>query len=102
MTKQILVATIPAAEGKASELEAALQVLVAAAEEEEGLEVYAVAVDDTSSVFHFFEVYENAEALAAHGRGDRMKSSMRALGGLLGAAPKVTQLRPVAAKGVAF
>ena len=70
MTKISLTAKLTAAEGKADELREALVALVAAGESEPGLEVYSVhGSPDDASVFTFFELYADEEALAVHGKG---------------------------------
>ena len=102
MSKLALHAILTAAEGKAAELEAAVTQLVAASEEEAGLEVYAAAVDSNNpNLIHFFEIYADEAALGVHGSGDGMKAAMGAVGGLLDGAPVITMLRPFAGKGVA-
>ena len=101
MSKISLIAKLTAAEGKAGELDAALREVVVAAEEEEGLEIYSVHADKAdSNVFYFFELYRDQDALDVHGRGDRMKPAMKALGSMLAGRPEVTMLDPVVAKGL--
>ncbi|MEZ5379098.1 MAG: putative quinol monooxygenase [Acidimicrobiales bacterium] len=101
MSKITLIAKLTAAEGKAEELEAAFANLIAAADEEPGLEVYSVHADRSEpGVYYFFEMYTDADALAVHGKGDGMKAAMGALGGLLGARPEITKLEAVVAKGL--
>jgi quinol monooxygenase YgiN len=103
MSKVSIFATLTAADGKADELKVALHNVIAAAEEEGGLEVYAV-FEDTGSpgVFHFFELYESGDALGVHGQGDGMKAAIGAFGGLLASAPTIAVAHPVAAKGLAL
>ncbi len=101
MSKISLIAKLTAAEGKADALEAALADLIAAAEEEAGLEVYSAHADRAEpGVYYFFEVYADADAMAVHGKGDAMKQAMGALGALLGGRPEVTKLEPLVAKGL--
>ncbi len=103
MSKISLIAKLTAADGKGPELEAALASLIAAAEEEAGLEVYSAHADRANpGVYYFFEMYADGDALAIHGKGDAMKSAMGALGGLLGGRPEVTLLEPVVAKGLSL
>ena len=100
-SKISLIAKLTVAEGKADELKSALADLIAAADEEAGLEVYSAHQDaNDPSIFYFFEVYEGQDALAVHGKGDKMKAGMRALGGMLAGAPEVTMMTPVVAKGL--
>lgn len=101
MSKISLIAKLTAADGKADEMEAALRNLIAAAEEEQGLEIYSAHRDNAdSNVFYFFELYTGQDAMDVHGKGDGMKAAMGALGGLLGGRPEVTMLTPVVAKGM--
>lgn len=101
MSKISLIAKLTAAEGKAAELDTALREVVVAAEEEDGLEIYSVHADKAdSNVFYFFELYRDQDALDVHGRGDRMKPAMKALGSMLAGRPEVTMLDPVVAKGL--
>ncbi len=103
MSKISLIAKLTAADGKADELEAALAQLIAAADEEAGLEVYSAHADRANpGVYYFFELYAGDDALAVHGKGDGMKAAMGALGSLLGGRPEVTKLDPVVAKGLAL
>ena len=101
MSKISLIAKLTAADGKSSELEAALANVIAAAEEEEGLEVYSAhAANDDPGVYYFFELYRDDEAKAVHGEGDAMRGAMGAFGGLLGARPEIITMTPIAAKGL--
>lgn len=101
MSKISLIAKLTAAEGKAAELEAVLAEVIAAAEEEAGLEIYSAHKDSAAEgVFHFFELYTDEQALAVHGKGEAMKAAMGKFGGLLGGAPEITMMTPVVAKGL--
>lgn len=103
MEKITLVAKLTVAEGKVDEAKAALADLIAAADEEPGLEVYACSQDQNDEqIFWFFEVYSNGDALAVHGKGDAMKPAMGALGGVLAGRPEITLMNPIVAKGLDF
>ncbi|NNE10739.1 MAG: antibiotic biosynthesis monooxygenase [Ilumatobacter sp.] len=99
MSKISLIAKLTAADGRADELAAALASVVEAADEEDGLEVYSAHRADDGT-FYFFELYRDADALAVHGRGERMRAAMGALGGLLGGRPEIIQMTPLVAKGL--
>ncbi|HEY5662869.1 MAG TPA: putative quinol monooxygenase [Ilumatobacter sp.] len=100
-SKISLIAKLTAAEGKSAELEEALRGVIAAADEEHGLEVYSAhAALDTPGVYYFFELYRDAEAKAAHGKGERMRAAMGAFAGLLGGRPELIPMTPLAAKGL--
>ena len=101
MSKISVIAKLTAAEGKSGELEAALAELIAAADEEPGLEVYSVhAAADEPGVYYFFELYADDAAKAVHGKGDRMRAAMGGLGTCLAGRPEVIAMTPVAAKGL--
>ena len=101
MSKISLIAKLTAADGKADELEVALRGVIAAAAEEEGLEVYSAhAAADEPGVYYFFELYRDQAAMDVHGKGDGMRTAMGAFGGLLAGRPEITMMSPVAAKGL--
>ena len=101
MSKISLIAKLTAADGKAAELEAVLAEVVAAADEETGLEIYSAHKDTANEgVYFFFEMYTDGEALGVHGKGDGMKTAMRAIGAFMAGAPEVHKLEPVVAKGM--
>jgi quinol monooxygenase YgiN len=101
MPKIALIAKLTAAEGKADELRATLASLIDAATEEAGLEVYAAHSDGSDpDVVWFYELYAGDEALDVHGRGERMKPAMKALGSLMAGRPEVHKLSPIVAKGL--
>ncbi len=101
MSKISVIAKLTAAEGKSEDLEVALRAVIAAASEEDGLEVYgAHAVDDEPGAYYFFELYQDRAALDVHGKGDGMRAAMGAFAGLLAGRPEVTYMTPVASKGL--
>jgi quinol monooxygenase YgiN len=103
MSKISLIAKLTAAEGKSTELEDALRGVIAAAEEEAGLEVYSAhAANDEPGVYYFFELYADEAAKDVHGKGDGMRTAMGAFAGCLGARPEITLMTPVAAKGLSI
>lgn len=100
MTKLSLTATLTCQDGKTDDFEAALAALIEASEEEPGLEIYSAhRVPDTND-YVFFELYTNEDAFAVHGKGPEMRAAMKAVGALLAAAPDITMLAPVVAKGM--
>ncbi len=99
MSKHSLIAKLVCAEGRATEFEAELAILIEAANEEAGLEIYSVH-RDVDNVYWFFELYTDDDAVAAHGKGDAMRVAMATTGGFLAAPPEIHRLTPVAAKGL--
>ncbi len=103
MTKIALIAKLTIDDARGAEFEAALAQLIQTADTEDGLEVYAANRDSNdSSVYYFFELYHDADALAIHGKGDAMKAAMAALGPFLAGRPEITTMVPVAAKGLSL
>ena len=99
MSKISLIAKLPCAEGQNEGFEAALGDMIAASNEEAGLEIYSAHRGDDNN-YWFFELYTDAEAVDAHGKGDGMKAAMRAIGAFMAGAPEVHKLVPVVAKGM--
>lgn len=99
MSKVSLIAKLTCQDGKADEMEAALAGAIEAANSEAGLEIYS-AHRGEDNTYWFFELYTDGDALAVHGKGDVMKTAMKAVGGCLAGAPEVSVLAPLAAKGL--
>ncbi len=103
MTKIALIAKLSVDESLAADFEAALAQLIDTANTEEGLEIYAAHRDtNDASVYYFYELYTDADALGAHGKGDAMKAAMGALRPFMTGRAEVTTLAPVVAKGLDF
>ena len=101
MAKISLIAKLPCAEGKNAEFEAALADMIAASNEEAGLEIYSAHRADDNNYF-FFELYTDQTALEVHGKGDGMKQAMRAIGAFMAGKPEVYKMTPVVAKGLSL
>ena len=99
MAKHSLIAKLVCAEGRNAEFETELGALIEASNEEAGLEIYSVH-RDVDNVYWFFELYTDADAVAAHGTGDAMKAAMATTGGFLASPPEIHRLTPVVAKGL--
>ena len=103
MSKVALFVKLTAQPGRREDLAAALGEMFGAVEQEAGTEVYAMhaAVEDPD-VLWFYEVYTDAEAAAAHGGSDTMKSVGAQLQALLGAPPEIVMTTPVRATGISL
>ena len=99
MSKISLIAKLPCAEGQNEGFEAALADMIAASNEEAGLEIYSAHRGDDNN-YWFFELYTDEEAMAVHGKGDGMKTAMRAIGAFMAGPPEVHKMTPVVAKGM--
>ncbi len=103
MTKTAMFANLVALPDQADEVEAILRDLVASTEEEAGTEVYVMTRDpNRSDAFWFFELYTDEAALGAHAAGSGMAAALVGLDGKLAEAPMLTQVEPLAAKGLAL
>ena len=93
-------AEVIAQPGKRDDVLAAAELAFAAAVEEEGTEVFAIHVcEDEPDVVRFYEVYDDADARAAHSGSEAVATLIAALGELLAAPPRIVLTTPVAAKG---
>jgi len=99
MSKISLIAKLPCAEGQNEGFEAALAAMITASNEEAGLEIYS-AHKGADNNYWFFELYTDQAAVDVHGKGDGMKTAMRAIGAFMAGAPEVHRLEPVVAKGM--
>ena len=103
MGKVGVAAKLTAAAGKRDELVSAMGELVKAVDDEPGTLVYVMLTDTKDEdVVWFFELYEDEDAMKAHSRSDTMKAVGGKLGGLVGGAPELHVLTPVAGKGVSL
>jgi quinol monooxygenase YgiN len=102
MAEVSVVAKLTAAQGKADELRGVVADLVASVREAEPETlVYAAAQDDEDpNVFWFYEFYGSEQAFAAHSSGAPLATAGGRMRGLLGAAPEVHRLTPIAASGL--
>ena len=100
MPKHSLIAKLTCKEGRSDEFESGLATLIEVSNEETGLEIYS-AHRGADNVYWFFELYTDDDAVAAHGKGDAMRSAMAAVGGFLAGPPEIHRLTPVVAKGLA-
>jgi quinol monooxygenase YgiN len=102
MTQVAVVAKLTAVEGKAEELTAVIADLVSTVgETEPSTAVYAAAQDsEDPDVFWFYELYESADAAAAHSSGAALAEGGRRMKGLLAGRPEVHRLIPIAATGL--
>src|SRR5687768_11979404 len=101
MPKIAMLAKLTAAEGKRDELVTVMSELVKAVEDEPGTLAYALHTDDAdANVVWFYELYENEDALKAHGGSEAMRAVGGKLAGLVGGRPELIRVTPVAGKGL--
>jgi quinol monooxygenase YgiN len=101
MSKVIVLAKIPAQEGKRADLVAGMAPMMEHVETEEGTLQYILCEDaaDENAVW-MYEVYADQAAFEAHGSSDTMKALGGAIGPFLAGRPELTFLSPVRGKGL--
>lgn len=103
MAKTSIIAKITFQPGKRGEAVEAFGPMFAAVNAEAGTEVYVLCLDDADeNVLWTYELYTDADALAAHNGSEAMAAMFGALGGLVAGAPEIINLTPALAKGVAI
>lgn len=102
MAKPSILAKITCLDGKRDEVIAAFgQMFDHVRANEPGTLVYVLHEDKgDANVLWFYELYENADALTAHGGSDMMKTVGKGLRDLTAARPEIIMLNPVAGKGL--
>jgi quinol monooxygenase YgiN len=101
MAQVAVLAKLVAAEGKRDDLVKVLGELVDAVRSEPGTLAYVLhtAQDDPNAVW-FYELYDNADSLAAHSGSEAMKAIGPKLAGLVAGRAEITRLEPRGGKGV--
>ena len=78
--------------GKEAEFETAMLALAAQViEKEDGCHLYQLCKDDEGG-YTVMELYDNEEALAAHGQSEHFKASGASFKGLMGGAPEIKRM----------
>lgn len=91
-----LIAKLPVNPGKEAELEAGMKGLIEVVRKEEpGNRLYTLVKSDAGE-YLMLELYEDEDALAAHGKSDAFKAAAGALGGVMGGRPEVTRYDVIA------
>lgn len=80
--------------------EAALRRLVDAAADEPGTALYVLNREADAPTFWFYELYDDDDALAVHGKSPVLAEAFGTLGSLLAEPPDLRIVRPVQAKGL--
>ncbi len=101
--KVSFIARLKAKPGERDAIVAAFEKFLVAVEAEEGTEVYSIHLDKADAdTLWVFEVYTDQAAQDAHGASEDFMVLLGAIGDLLGDAPGMYALDPVAAKGIAL
>lgn len=100
MSKVSLIAKIPLQPGKRDDFVTAFTPMIEAVNDEAGTEIYVLNFqDDDENVVWVYELYTDADAMAAHSSSDAMAALMGELGDLVGGVPELIACTPVAGKG---
>jgi quinol monooxygenase YgiN len=90
-----IIAKLNVAKGKEAEFEHVMLALAAEVRAKEpGNKLYTLCKDAEGN-YLVMELYENAEALAAHGQSEHFKASGRKFAGLMAGAPEIQRLEVV-------
>ncbi len=90
-----VIAKLNVAEGKEKEFEKAMLALAADVRSKEpGNQLYTLCKDDDGN-YLMLELYESAEALAAHGQSEHFKASGAKFAGLMAGRPEIQRLEVV-------
>lgn len=101
MPKTAIFATLTAQPGKGTELLEALKAMMGPVQDEKGTELYVLHHGTSEpDVVRVYEVYADADALAAHMGSEAMKAAGGAMAPLLGAPPEITMTTIVTGKGI--
>jgi len=103
MAKTSIIAKLTLKPGTRPELVEAFKPMFEAVNAEAGTEVYVLGLDDADeNVAWVYELYTDADAMAAHSGSDAMAALFGAVGGLVAGAPEITVVRPTLAKGLSI
>jgi quinol monooxygenase YgiN len=96
-----LIAKLPAAEGKGSELAEAFKAAFEHVNKESGTRYYILHVDATNAdLLWVYELYENQEAATAHMTAEWFAPFGKTLAPLMGGRPEMFFLTPIQGKGL--
>jgi len=90
-----VIATLNVAAGKEAEFESAMLGLAAEVRKNEpGNQLYTLVKDDAGT-YIVMELYENEEALAAHGKSDHFKAAGAKFAGVMAGAPDIKRMQVI-------
>lgn len=101
MSQVSLIVKLIAAEGKRDDLAKAFSAAYPHVAEEVGTRYYLLHEDMAEpNVLWIYEMYESAEAQAAHGAADWFKPFQKGLAPFIGGAPEFHGIKPIGGKGL--
>lgn len=90
-----VIAKLKVAEGKEAEFEKAMLALAADVRAKEpGNQLYTLCKDEEGR-YVMMELYESAEAIAAHGQSEHFKAAGKKFAGLMAGAPEITRMQVI-------
>lgn len=98
MSKMSMMGTITCQDGKADEMERVLAVMVEAARDEPGVEIYSYHRGEGNN-FSFFALMASEEAMQGHGQSAAMQAAMQDFMPLMAEPPQMSSAKPIAAIG---
>ncbi len=103
MSKTAVVAKLTIKDGSKDEFLEAFGEMLKAVDDEPGTEVYVLNWDTKDeNVAWIYEIYTDADALAAHSGSEAMAALGGVLGGVLGGRPEISIVNATAGKGVSL
>lgn len=99
MSKIAMMGTFTCVEGKAEQTEALLARMVAASDDEPGVDVYAY-FRGHGGTFWFFGLMADEASLHGHGRSEAMQAVMAEFRPLVDVPPQMSMVTPVASRGL--
>ncbi len=103
MAKTSIIAKLTVKPGKRDEFVSAFKPMFEAVNEEAGTEVYVLSLDESDDdVAWVYELYTDADAMAAHSGSDAMAAMFAAVGPLVAGAPELNMVKPTLAKGLSI
>ena len=101
MSQVAIIAKFTALSGQRAPLAAALQAALDTAEKEPGTRFYILHEDSANAdVLVMYEMYENQEALAAHGSSEAFKALGPIIRPFTASRPEITMAKPIGGKGL--
>jgi quinol monooxygenase YgiN len=101
MSKVVILAKLPLRAGTRDEFIAAFSQMFPVVADEPGTLTYTLHIDDKDpDLVWVYEMYDSADALAAHSGSDGMKAGLGAFGGFIAGPAELIRLTPVAGKGL--
>jgi quinol monooxygenase YgiN len=101
MSKTSLIAKLPLKPGTRDQLQAAFGPMMEQVNNEAGTEIYILNFDQgDENIVWVYELYTDADAMAAHSGSETMQKLFGEIGALLDGEPELIMATPVSGKGL--